>query len=160
MMQITRDKIFVCLVGVPGSGKSTFVKNNLKGYKVISSDDLIEALAKNRGKTYNEIFFEEIKQAERDIFVLLEKAFFDGDNVVWDRTNVDKAKRATVLARVPDHYYKIAVYFEITLDAAKERLTNREKETGKHIPLVALESMLAKLEPPTKAEGFDEILLV
>ena len=46
------------LIGLPGSGKSTWIRNNQTkdDFVVISSDDEIEKYAKSQSKTYSEVF--------------------------------------------------------------------------------------------------------
>jgi len=48
------------LVGVPASGKSTWVENQdwAKDYVIVSTDDFVEKYAADQGKTYNEVFKE------------------------------------------------------------------------------------------------------
>lgn len=51
------------LVGIPASGKSTWVKS-FKGTAIIlSTDNYIEAFAQVQGKTYSEVFDSTIKEA-------------------------------------------------------------------------------------------------
>jgi len=53
------SKLYV-LVGVPASGKSTWVKNQIwaLGLNVVSTDTFVEDYAKVQGKTYSEVFEE------------------------------------------------------------------------------------------------------
>lgn len=55
------------LVGLPGSGKSTFVRNvfgdDPSGVFIYSTDDYIEEYAANRSMTYNEAFKDTINYA-------------------------------------------------------------------------------------------------
>ena len=46
----------VMMIGLPGSGKSTWIKANLPGVKVLSTDDFIDQYAAEKGKTYSEVF--------------------------------------------------------------------------------------------------------
>ena len=63
------------LIGVPASGKSTWVEQNKGNALVISTDNLIEAYAANLGKTYNEVFKEQIKIATKIALEHAEAAF-------------------------------------------------------------------------------------
>ena len=52
------------LAGIPTSGKSTYISKLLRDFPdavVISTDDYIEAVARETGKTYNEVFNDNIK---------------------------------------------------------------------------------------------------
>ena len=46
------------MIGVPGSGKSTWIRNQIwaLGLTVISTDAFVEAYAATQGKTYNQVF--------------------------------------------------------------------------------------------------------
>ncbi len=58
------------LIGVPASGKSTWLKKNMSPDSVIvSSDDHVERLAAMQGKTYNEAFKEVASDATRAMTV-------------------------------------------------------------------------------------------
>jgi len=161
MLQIQREKIFVCLVGLPGSGKSTFCKKNLGGYTIVSTDDIIEEAAQKAGKTYNEVFKDVIGDADKLARATFRQAIAEQvPRIAWDQTNVSAKKRMGILAQIPPDYHKIAVHFDVSLDILKERLVAREQQTGKRIALAIVEDMMARFEAPTIAEGFNEILLV
>ena len=54
---------FYMLIGVPASGKTTWVEKNKGDALVISSICFNEAYAADHGMTYNEVFKEQIKIA-------------------------------------------------------------------------------------------------
>ena len=88
----------------------------------------------------------------------LRQAITDGADIVWDQTNLVPKSRANKLAQIPKNYRKVAVYF--TTPDTKEldrRLANRP---GKTIPAHVITSMVSQLQPPTAAEGFDEVITV
>jgi glycopeptide antibiotics resistance protein len=51
------NKLYV-LIGVPGSGKSTWIKNQkwTDTCVIVSTDEFVEEYAKSVGKTYSEVF--------------------------------------------------------------------------------------------------------
>lgn len=151
------NKLYV-LVGVPGSGKSTWVQNQewVKNIPVVSTDRFVEAYAKEQGKTYSEVFEEYMPIAVR---LMANQALICQANkldVIWDQTSTTVATRAKKIRMLPN-YYKIAVVFK-TPDTAElvKRLNSRP---GKTIPWDVVSKMAAQLEaePVTKEEGFDEI---
>lgn len=147
------NRILVVLVGLPGAGKSTY-RDILKeqGYFVVSSDDYIEDFASKSGSTYNAVFAERVQLANklmRDDFKTYIK---NGDDVIWDQTNLSVKKRKGILAQVPDNYLKLAVYFEIDEELRQQRLGNRP---GKVIPPHVDDSMRGSYVRPTVEEGFD-----
>jgi predicted kinase len=153
------------LVGVPGSGKSTWVKNQFdQGFfdkdthVVISTDDIIEEQAKLFGTTYNEIFDDTIKVAQKEANVRALKAFEDGKHVIWDQTNTTVKTRVKKLGIAPKHYAKFAVVFKTPDDAELKR--RLESRPGKVIPRRVMHQMKKGLEVPTVEEGFHEVLHV
>jgi predicted kinase len=147
------------LVGVPAAGKSTWLeKNNGNKVMVASSDAYLDRIAAGQGKTYNDVFADNIKAANNHALSVAKQAFELNLDLIWDQTNLNRKSRAPKLAMVPDHYEKIAVYFP-TPDKAEHdrRLASRP---GKVIPYNILMGMIRGLEKPTADEGFDEIIQV
>ena len=152
---MTTPKVYM-LIGVPGSGKSTWVANQewAKDIPVVSSDKFIDEHAAKEGKTYNDVFADYVKIATRlmDNQVLICKA--NNTDIIWDQTNTSAKSRKAKLDKL-DGYKKIAVYFPTP---EKEELDNRlAQRVGKHIPSSVMSSMIANLEVPTEEEGFNEI---
>ena len=152
----------IMLIGLPGCGKSTYVKKAqavLDGlgvtYTIVSSDDYIQAIADASGKTYNEVFRDNVKDAERNVNATLQQAIKTDSSVIWDQTNLSAKIRSGRIKQFPKHYYKLAVVVRCNVDAEwNKRLTSRP---GKIIPPNVLESMSKNFELPTLEEGFDEI---
>lgn len=152
-----KNKLYV-LVGVPGSGKSTWIKNQdwAIGIPVVSTDFYIDEYATQQGKTYNEVFEERMPVAVKLMAnqVLVCKA--NKCDIIWDQTSTTVGARKKKFNMLPD-YYKIAVVFKTPDDEElQRRLSNRP---GKNIPKHVQKSMAEQLEnsPPTLEEGFDEI---
>lgn len=144
------------LIGVPGSGKTTWIRHNGSNAVVLSTDDKIEAIAKKQGKTYSDIFRDVIGKAEKEMYQDAMRSFKDGSDVIWDQTNITKKTRAKKLIMVPDNYKKIAVFFHTPKDLS-QRLASRP---GKNIPEPVIISMINQLQEPSHDEGFDEIVYV
>lgn len=153
---MTKPKLYV-LVGVPGSGKSTWVANqrwDMNNTVFVSTDDHVEAYAKSVGKTYNEVFEDYMPTAVRlmaDDVIAARKASKD---IVWDQTSTTVKSRKRKFNMLPD-YYAIAVVFPTPEKAELDkRLANRP---GKNIPKHVIQSMIENWETPTEEEGFAEI---
>lgn len=147
------------LVGVPGSGKSTWVANQdwAKDMPVVSSDRFIEEHAKQAGLTYNDVFKDYVKIATK----LMENqvAICQANNMdfIWDQTNTSVKSRKGKLATISG-YECIAVMFRTPEDEElARRLANRP---GKAIPDAVISFMKDTLEEPTEEEGFTEIWYV
>lgn len=145
------------LIGLPGTGKSTWwdQRKDCEDSDVVyvSSDAIIERIAAEQGKTYNEVFKDNIKAAEKEMYSQVMDAVKADKDVVWDQTNLNKKTRAKKLIMIPDHYRKIAVYFEVTEDH-EARLASRP---NKSIPANIIQSMKHNTEYPELDEGFTVI---
>lgn len=144
------------LVGVPGSGKSTWVLNQewSRNCAVISTDMWVEIEAERMGKTYTEIFQEYMPKAVELMAHQVELARDKGMDIIWDQTSTTISTRAKKFRMLPD-YYHIAVVFKTPAPAElQQRLANRP---GKVIPSEVMDDMIAKWQEPTEDEGFKEI---
>ena len=145
------------LVGIPCSGKSTYVEK-LKTIPywsnsvILSTDNYIEKQAQRMGLTYNQIFDDVIDDATRELELQLNMAKDRGKNIIWDQTNLSVKTRKKKLSKLPSFYARGVIYFEISLEEALERNKNRE---GKFIPESILKRMYHQLEVPTLEEDFD-----
>jgi predicted kinase len=146
----------IFLVGVPTSGKSTFSNNpKYSKYVRVSSDDILQEIAKERQQSYNTVFKGNIRFAQIAMMKVLRKAIEENKSIIWDQTNLTKKQRREKIKQIPAHYKKTAVYFVIDLKTALQRNTQRP---GKVIPPEVLERMIKEYELPTNEEGFDEII--
>lgn len=149
----------IMLCGIPTSGKSTYVEN-LKKMKywenavVLSTDAYIEKEAKRVGQTYNEVFDDVIPDATRELELEFNMAKDKGKDIIWDQTNLSVKSRRKKLLKLPSHYRRSVVYFEVSLEEALKRNKTRE---GKFIPESILKRMCHQFEIPTRNENFDYI---
>lgn len=142
------------LIGVPGSGKTTWIKQNSHNAVVLSTDDYIELVAKKHGKTYNDVFKDAMGGAMANLKRDLNTAIKNNSDIIWDQTNLTVKSRRDKLKQVPDSYKKVAVFFGVPNDL-RDRLASRP---GKTIPEPVVISMINQLTPPSKEEGFDDII--
>jgi len=149
------------MIGVPGSGKSTWIANqNFDWNKtmVVSTDAIIDQRAAAQGKTYSEVFQNEIKGATAQMNANLKNAIANNMDIVWDQTNLTAKSRQGKLSQIPKNYRKVAVFFNTPNEKElQRRLGNRP---GKTIPTNVVQSMMSQLEMPSKSEGFDEVITV
>lgn len=151
------NKLYV-LVGVPGSGKSTWVANQkwAKDIPVVSTDRFVEQYAQEQGKTYSEVFEEYMPIAVK--LMANQTLICQANNldIIWDQTSTSIATRAKKIRMLPN-YYKIAVVFKTP--PTSELQTRLASRPGKNVPWDVVSKMAQQLEaePPTLEEGFDEI---
>ncbi|CAB4124669.1 COG4639 Predicted kinase [uncultured Caudovirales phage] len=150
------NKLYV-LVGIPGSGKSTWVANQRWDWSktaVVSTDGLVEDYAKSVGKTYSEVFDEYMPTAVKLMAEQVQEARDAGKDIVWDQTSTTVASRAKKFKMLPD-YQAIAVVFKTPDDEElRRRLRSRP---GKVIPQRVIYQMKEHWQTPTLEEGFAEI---
>lgn len=160
---LQHNSVVYVLVGPPGSGKSTWMRSLMSNgdvYVVVSSDEEIEAYAKSKGLTYSDVFDSYIKTATNLMKSKFNEAIKDGQNIIWDQTNMTAKKRASILQKIPKRYKKVAVVFQVDDVELQRRLAHRAITEGKFIPKHVIDSMQRSFEMPTLQEGFDEIITV
>jgi predicted kinase len=147
------------LVGVPGSGKSTWIKSQdwAKDCAIVSTDMWVEMEAERVGKTYSEIFQDYMPHAVKLMAQHVELARDKGMDIIWDQTSTTEITRRRKFNMLPD-YEHIAVVFntpdQVELD---KRLSSRP---GKIIPDHVMKSMIEGFVMPTADEGFAEIRVI
>jgi predicted kinase len=144
------------LVGVPGSGKSTWVENQDWALTCarVSTDKWVEIYAKEVGRTYSEVFTDFMPIAvdlmAKEVIVAREMK----RDIIWDQTSTTVNSRAKKFRMLPD-YEHIAVVFKTPEHTElMRRLMGRP---GKEIPDHVIASMIASWEEPTEEEGFKQI---
>jgi predicted kinase len=144
------------LIGVPGSGKSTWISNQdwALGLTVVSTDMWVEIYAKEQGKTYSEVFTDYMPTA---VDLMAKQVVFAREHdhtIIWDQTSTTIASRAKKFRMLPD-YEHIAVVFRTPESSELDvRLSSRP---GKHIPKNVVDAMIDGWEEPSEEEGFTEI---
>ncbi len=127
------------MIGIQGSGKSTFCKSFFASNTVrINLDEL---KTRHREKT------------------LFENSVAESKCIVIDNTNPTVAEREKYIAFAKASGYKIVGYFMQSI--LKDCIERNEQRTGKEkIPRCAIAATSNKLQMPSYCEGFDEIYFV
>jgi predicted kinase len=148
-----------CLLGVPGSGKSTFLNSKVKdSFVVLSRDDILMEYAHSHeiSGNFSEVWKQLSDDEQKEIDKLLHKRFNsyckNNLNIVVDMTNMSLKSRRKWFNSVPKHYYKVATFFRINEKDLNKRLKLRCKETGKCIRESLIQSMKRNLSLPTNLE--------
>lgn len=153
----------VMMVGLPGTGKTTFV-NRLRAeidVVVISTDDLIEGFAKEQGTTYDKAFYSlDRNELAKQALDKQKEAIANGKNVVIDQTNVgEKTRRRKLGAFRKAKYRQIAVECTARKSDIEWRQILRSEE-GKTIPASVMQTMISGYQRPQASEGFTSIFTI
>lgn len=149
----------IVLVGPPGSGKSTWLKKNSNGFKVVCRDDVIMALGK--GKTYTDAYHSVKKEdVDSEYEKLRKEAAASKENVIFDLTHMTEKSRRKSLAGLDKNMKRTCVVFLSSYETLVARNEKRAKDTGKNIPERVLVQMIKDFSFPMRGEGFDEIKFV
>ena len=144
------------LVGVPGSGKTTWVRDQewALGLTIVSTDAFVEDYARAQGKTYSEVFEEYMPTAVNLMAEQVVRARELGHTVIWDQTSTTVKSRARKFNMLPDYEHIAVVFRTPDEEEHQRRLATRP---GKVIPEAVLFDMVWNFEMPTEDEGFKEI---
>ena len=144
------------LIGVPASGKSTWIKNQdwMLGLTIVNTDAFVEDYARAQGKTYSEVFEEYMPTA---IDLMVEQVVFareHGHTIIWDQTSTTVKSRTRKFRMLPDYEHIAVVFRTPDLSVLNERLASRP---GKVVPWEVVQGMIDYWEEPILEEGFTEI---
>ena len=147
------------LIGVPGAGKSTWITKQewAKDCVVVSTDEFVEAYAKQQGKTYNEVFDAYMSLAVQLMADKVVKARQEGKDIIWDQTSMSIKSRKRKFNMLRDYEHIAVVFTTPEMDELKRRLDSRP---GKNIPDHVMKSMMDNFDMPTTDEGFSEIVVL
>jgi predicted kinase len=146
------------MVGIPASGKTTWIERTLPASVVRIRLDRIRRGTYGYDPLQLEASKEEKVWSRADL--LLSKAIKAGDDVVVDSMALTTEWRQRIL-RVADEasrtpLEKIAIFLDTPVDLALSRNQNREK----HVPDDAIREMKGHVLPPSREEGFSNIVAV
>lgn len=145
-----KEKEVTFLIGLPGSGKSTLVKNQYKNHFVVSRDNILK-------ETYPELTYNEAFQMDQsNTNMLLDKRFREStkhNKVVVDLTNLVNKKRNSRLNTFYKDYYKTAI---VLLPGDKVETERRAMRKDKTIPDYVILNMKKSFSPPL-FDSFDKI---
>jgi predicted kinase len=153
---MAHQPVYVMLVGLPASGKSTFRKilEKTGQYYVLSSDDIIESECNKIGITYSDGFTKFIADATKKV-IFNRNVYCNDDypvNVIDDHTNMSRKSRHDKMKDISNKYIKICYVFPELPKMEWERRLEQRKD--KHIPHSALITMKNAFQEPSYHEGF------
>lgn len=133
------SKTIVILIGLQGSGKSTF-------YKMYLAEDFVRVNLDTLKTRYQEK-------------LLIEECILNGSNFAIDNTNPTRLDRERYIKPAKEAGYRVVGYFlESKIKDCMQR--NALREGKARVPEKAIAATSNKLEIPSYEEGFDELYFV
>ncbi|KAL0220309.1 hypothetical protein RCL1_000163 [Eukaryota sp. TZLM3-RCL] len=130
----------VVMIGSPGAGKSCFVSRYLVPLQITS------------------VSLDKLK-TRKALFSAINGKLDAGNSVVIDNTNPDPSTRRDFIELVMERKIPIyAIHLEGTKELAFHLNALRRCRGGRSVPPVAIHTYYKKLCPPTKDEGFSEVI--
>ena len=140
------------VIGAPGCGKSTYIKNHLKENEIVISRDKIRfGLLKDTDE-----YFSKEKEVYNEFIKQINAAIADNKDFYVDQTSLNAAARNKLfnkLIKKPDKI--IGIYFTTPIDIILQR--NAQRNGRALVPENVVIDMYKILTKPTSEESFDEI---
>ena len=146
------------MVGISGSGKSTFIENFLKtnpNVTVYSSDKLRAIIGRDESdQSVTGAVFSTIKYN-------LNRDLSNGKDVMIDATSLNPKERKDYILAGKKYGAEITAF---VLERDRNTLINnqlkRKASGGREVPTFVIDKMISKYVRPTESEGFDRIEMV
>ena len=155
LIPITKRQTLIALSGVPGSGKSTFIRKFVDdhpdyGWQIIHPDAIREELTgdvndQSRNKEVWALAYQRLREASAQ-----------GLPVIFDATLASPYIRREVAGSVPPEYHRVLV----SLDTPLEESLSRNKQRKRVVPEHVIRRMYTSLKenPPDRSEGWTRII--
>lgn len=154
-------KTVYMMIGLPGSGKSTYCKNSLHDLPVVSNDHAYDNYMREHDCTYTTAYQ---TLERRDVLGQFEGAFtkmlMSGNDFIIDNTNLTARGRKKVLDVIYMAGYEPKAIYFLPMDDATHDAVIAIRSGVKDIPESVYVGMTHALQPPVLTEGFSEITTI
>jgi len=150
-----KQRVVEILVGLPASGKTTYV--NRDGYGAIFCPDNLLRNPKTKKYDWSK---KRAAWAWAEMYRWFGKWLRYGQgNCVWEATNTKAILRSPIINIAKGFGCRVeAVYFKTPLRTCRAR--NRQRTPDRRVPEATMLAMHEALTPPSRAEGFDVVRVV
>lgn len=136
------------MVGLPGSGKDTYIRKYLTDCKIVSSDDIRLELFGFEDQTRNAEVFSEMRRRTKELL----KA---GESVVYNATNLSSRRRKSLANEMKKYCDQIwIVCMDVSLDELLKRNEFREE---RHVPENKIIQMYNSFKTDFNEYPYDQI---
>lgn len=146
----------IIMVGLPGSGKTTYIKENLQNYTVISPDEIRIRTGEGYGSTSSKVW--------GTAMYLFKKAINEGKDIVFDSTALKRKDRSQLVrfarknAQAPISLS--AIVMETSLEVSSERAYLRSKDEWEENPRNVVARLAQYYAPISNEEKFDNVIYI
>lgn len=132
----------ILISGLPGTGKDTWIRDNISAYPMISLDEIRKKTSIKPTDSQGAV----IQKAQDCAKVYLRKH----QPFVWNATNITKDIRQKQISLFERYGARVRIiYLETDWETQMDRNSRRESE----VPVAAIEKMLARTVPPMPEEA-------
>jgi predicted kinase len=136
------------MIGLPRSGKSTWIKQNKINEVVVSADEL-------RYLVYNQRFWSNGESLMWSINkIILKMLMQQGVDIIVDETNTTIDRRKSIIKQAKEYDYIIDC---ICISTPKEICIERAISLNDNVIIPIIEKMSEQYQPPNLDEGFDNM---
>ena len=137
----------ILAIGLPGSGKSTYLAK-LRAHPISTDAIRLQLADDETDQTIHDRVFATAR------YLLQQRIALHRPATYIDATNLTRDDREPFIRIARAHGCEVeALFFDVPLDVCKARNAAR----GRVVPAEALDTMAAKLQPPSLDEGFSRI---
>lgn len=141
-------KFEVMMMSALPAGKDTYIANNLKGWGVVSLDDIrVELKVKPTDKSGNGRVIQLAKERAKEFMRKKQ-------NFVWNATNITAQLRMQLIALFESYGGKVTIIY---IEVPYKKLIEQNNSRDEIVPQVVLDKMIGKLEPPVREEAYKVI---
>lgn len=125
----------IVMVGMPLSGKDTYINNNFKGLKVISLDDIREELNISPTKGFGKVGTAAFSRAKE----LLRRK----ENFVWNATNLKRQNRQKLIRLCTAYGARVRFIY---LEVPYSELISRSNKRKRYVPIKVINNMIKNMD--------------
>lgn len=142
-------------IGLPGSGKSTYIKEHFSDSFIISRDDIRFEMMGESSK-----YFEKEKEVFNEFVYRIQTALDkDSKNVIADATHINQKSRNKLLNKLKLKGVKIHILFINTpVEKCLER--NHARDESERLPDKVITDFYQRLELPSHSEKYKYISII
>ncbi len=140
------------LVGLPGSGKSSWAAGHPQKLPIAATDTVIEKYAKDKNITYEQAFKDNYDAAVEDMKKQVAALTENPQSFIWDQVNLKREERVQIHDRLEPTHRIVYVCFLVPLSECLRRHQTREREGGNVVDEARIRKMAGYARFPKNGE--------